>query len=109
LFGDFYTVTDTVAEGDADTTGNFIGNNPVAKDSERGTITISLPAKLKRTGLETMLVINADINGSNDTLSLKALDPYLHKLIARAHEFQAIFLCGRQTITAMAEEAGVKF
>ncbi len=80
---------------------------PKAKDSEADTITISLPAKLKRTGLETKLVIDADISGSSSTLSLRAFDPYLHKLIAKSHEFQAIFLRGGKTITAIAEEAGV--
>jgi len=83
------------------------GNNPTAKDLENDIMTISLPAKLKGAGLETKLVIDADISGSNNTLSLKAPDPYLHKLIAKAHEFQVIFLRGGKTITAMAEEAGV--
>jgi site-specific DNA recombinase len=107
LFADFHTVTDALADINAATTGNVTGNNPAAKDSESETITVSLPAKLKRAGLETKLVIDANISGSDKALSLKAPDPYLHKLIAKAHEFQAIFLRGGQTITAMAEEAGV--
>ena len=52
-------------------------------------------------------MIDAEYNAFTDSLSLKAPDPYLHKLIAKAHEFQAIFLRGGKTITAMAEEAGV--
>ena len=98
---------DIDADSNADTTGNAEVNNPAVKESESGTINVSLPAKLKRAGLETKLVIDADISGSDNTLSLKAPDPYLHKLIAKAHEFQAIFLRGGKTITAMAEEAGV--
>jgi len=102
-------------EENAPSTGEIAEDNHSRKDTgtdtsndaEQDTLTISLPVKLKRAGLETKLVIDADYNGSDNSLSLKAPDPYLHKLIAKAHEFQVIFLRGGKSITAMAEEAGV--
>ncbi len=70
------------------------------KDAD--TLTISVPAKLRRAGLETKLVIEGE-----DGLGNNGPNAHLLRLIGKAHQFQAIFLCGGKSIAEMANEAGV--
>lgn len=69
---------------------------------DRKMATLSTPAKLKRAGMETRLMIE----GQNDANTNRP-DDTLIQLLARAHDYQAALLSGGRSIAEMAMEAGV--
>ncbi len=70
--------------------------------SEGSVLVLTVAARLKRTGMEKKLLID----GANPP-SGHQVDPSLLKRIARAHELQAIFTRGGQSMAEMAAAAGV--
>ena len=71
---------------DASKSGNSNKNkteDTLINGNDAGTLTIILPTKLKRKGLETKLVIDADGSGAHNHLALKVTDSYLHQLSTR--------------------------
>ncbi len=77
-------------------------HTPVPCSEPSDLLTIRIPAKLKRAGLEMKFAIEGD-----HALAGRHPDPHLQRLIGKAHVFRAIFLRGGQSIAGMAGEAGV--
>jgi len=72
-------------------------------DADEPVITLTVPARLKRTGMETRLLI--DGGGGN---SRRNPDHSLHRLIARACRYNDMVMCSSgKTISQLATEAGV--
>jgi len=66
-------------------------------------ITFSIPARLKRTGLETRLLIDGDSTGQRRTP-----DHSLRRLLAQAHRYnEMVMQSGGKTMAELAAEAGV--
>ena len=63
---------------------------------------LTVAARLKRTGIEKKLVIGDGIKQSRANV-----EAGLHKLVARAHGLQVVFLAGGRPISEMAKEFGV--
>ena len=75
---------------------------PSAPDDD-ATITLSVPARLKRIGIETRLLVDAAGEDAR-----RATDRSLVRLIAQAHRFLEMVMQGRgKTISELADEAGV--
>jgi len=66
------------------------------------TLTLTVPARLRRTGMEKRLLIEGAGPGSRGKV-----EPNLVKLIAKAQELQAVFLRGNASIQEMAAAAGM--
>ena len=84
--------------------GENDGRNPVRpnEDDEPG-ITLSIPARLKRTGMETRLLID----GAGGGLRRKP-DHSLWRVLAQAHQYHAMVMRnGGKTMAQLAGEAGV--
>jgi len=73
---------------------------PVLPDEPIMVLTVA--ARLKRMGIEKKLVI-----GDGTKQSRANVNTGLHKLIARAHRLQVVFLAGGRPISEMAKEFGV--
>jgi hypothetical protein len=72
-------------------------------DSDEPIITFTVPARLKRTGMETRLLI--DGGGGN---SRGKPDHSLHRLLARAYRYNDMAIrSGGKTMRQLAAEAGV--
>ena len=75
---------------------------PSSKNNEPG-IMLSVPARLKRTGIETRFLI--DGAGSDER---RKPDHSLHRVLAQAHRYNAMVMRnGGKTMTELAAEAGV--
>jgi site-specific DNA recombinase len=74
----------------------------VGDDETAPTLTLTVPARLRRTGLEKRLLIEGAGGGPRG----KA-DPSLLKLLAKAQELQTTFLRGNASMTEMAQAAGM--
>ncbi len=83
-------------------TGGEIGTNEPMPLPDEPILVLTSAAKLKRTGIEKKLLIESSNKGSGTKLNVGLL-----KLMARAHELQAIFLRGGRPISDMADEAGL--
>lgn len=66
------------------------------------TITIMLPVRLKRAGIETRLIIEGD-----DQCARRQTDHSLRRLVAQGHRYREMVLRGGQSISELAAEAGV--
>ena len=66
------------------------------------TITITLPVRLKRAGIETRLIIEGD-----DQCARRQTDHSLRRLVAQGHRYREMVLRGGQSISELAAEAGV--
>lgn len=74
-------------------------DNPDPKRVEEDLV-VSVPARLKRTGMEMRLLINGGKPAGKP-------DPSLVRLIAQAHQLREIFCRGNATISEMASESGL--
>jgi DNA invertase Pin-like site-specific DNA recombinase len=88
--------------GDILRRGEEIGAQSATALPDQPFLVLTTAAQLKRTGMETKLLI-----GGANRPSRTTTDAGLLKLIARAHELQEIFTRGGRPISAMAEEAGL--
>ena len=72
-------------------------------DEDEPSITFTVPARLKRAGMETRLLID-DAGGGVRTRR----DHSLHRLLAQAHQYRALVMRnGGRTMVELAAEAGV--
>jgi DNA invertase Pin-like site-specific DNA recombinase len=72
-------------------------------ENDAPAITFTVPARLKRTGLETRLLIDGA-----DGSARKTPDHSLHRLLAQAHRYQEMVMQGDgKTMAELAAEAGV--
>lgn len=72
-------------------------------DANDPIITFSVPARLKRTGMETRLLIDGETGNSR-----RNPDYSLHRLLARAYRYNDMVMrSGGKTMTQLAAEAGV--
>jgi DNA invertase Pin-like site-specific DNA recombinase len=72
-------------------------------DNDTPTITLTVPARLKRTGPETRLLIDGTGGGQR-----RAPDHSLHRLLAQAYRYQEMVMrCDGKTMAELAAEAGV--
>ena len=82
--------------------GGYPGLAPASESVQNmATVTLSVPARLKRAGMEMKLIVE----GASDRKG--TLDPGLIKLIVRARALQERFIRGGNTIGGIAAEAGV--
>ena len=84
------------------TRGNWAETERIVDGSDEQTLTLTVSARLKRTGMEKKLLIE----GTTNRPGTKP-DTSLLKVMARANELQEIFLRGDQPISEMAKAAGV--
>ena len=74
-------------------------------DEDEPSITFTIPARLKRAGMETRLLIDGDGAGAGVRTRR---DHSLHRLLAQAHHYQALVMRdGGRTMVELAAEAGV--
>jgi hypothetical protein len=72
-------------------------------ENDMSAITFTVPARLKRAGLETRLLIDG-----MDGRARKTPDHSLHRLLAQAYRYQEMVMRGDgKTMTELAAEAGV--
>ncbi len=83
-------------------TGGEIGANEPMPPPDEPILVLTIAAKLKRTGIEKKLLIESPNKRSGTKPNAGLL-----KLMARAHEMQAIFSRGGRAISDMANEAGL--
>jgi site-specific DNA recombinase len=75
----------------------------VASEKDAPTITFTVPAHLKRTGMETRLLIDGTGVGAR-----RKPDPSLYRLLVRAHQYNAMVMhSGEKSMAELAAEAGV--
>jgi site-specific DNA recombinase len=74
----------------------------VGDDETAPTLTLTVPARLRRTGLEKRLLIEGAGAGPRGNV-----DPSLLKLLAKAQKLQTTFLRGNASMTEMAQAAGM--
>ena len=66
-------------------------------------VTLTVPARLKRTGIETRLLIDGASSSAR-----RAPDHSLHRVLAQAHQYNAMVMrSGGRTMAELAAEAGV--
>ena len=74
-----------------------------AADEDEPSITFTIPARLKRAGMETRLLIDGAGGGVRTRR-----DHSLHRLLAQAHQYRALVMRnGGRTMVELAAEAGV--
>ena len=74
-----------------------------AKENDERSITLSVPARLRRTGLETRLLIDGGGGGARRTP-----DHSLSRVLAQAHRYHGMVMRnGGKTMAELASEAGV--
>jgi site-specific DNA recombinase len=83
--------------------GQCDGVGQVKTGPKEQMITLSIPARLKRSGMEVKLIIDGAGGGSR-----READPKLLRLVALAHRYRDLLLASNgRTMTELAAEAGV--